>query len=552
MTILINMQYTQGKAGHEEVKRAKAEFVAAAYTPDGQHIWPTPNEAYLSMTCKAVGDQDWMVPFKCTLGHCDDCPKLKRAPGEDIKTTGNRSNKVSYKEVCTEYRCDKHGFISEYKSICHACDAAGTPKGQRPKVTNKEAEVWRSCSIGEFMDKVYPAQLRAYSHHRFLCNVLGKRGCLGQREATALDKGCVLCHRDYTTRVPMQFNNATMGVGMSSVPTVGMEALLLRMFGKPRKSPEDEEDPLERNLLVWFGYLSDEKQQDARTSFFNSLKMIMKLKERNYLEEDMDQWLKVVSDGCTKQYKCGNVLQTYIWLSDLFRIPIDVMVTAAYHGKSLVDALAGVDKAVLRHDLTDPDGFDSATRSADGTIVAQAEVCETKLSCKSRRYGSVVDTKHKKRHDKAHVDERRYSVSNYSKEYPIPFKDAGFKADPVQFGNESKSGIADHYHFQYHPDLPLNTCAVRRIPCYCQPCKEQSEKPWDYSKTAKEQDRYKTVENCIIRPMMGDYNEWKFITLDLVLSKDEAKNDKAMRQVNHTLQAQLEAHIGRVQVSDQS
>ena len=51
-----------------------------------------------------------------------------------------------------------------------------------------------------------------------------------------------------------------------------MEALLLRMYGKPRKSPEDEEDPLERNLLVWFGYLSDEKQQDARTSFVNSLK----------------------------------------------------------------------------------------------------------------------------------------------------------------------------------------------------------------------------------------------------------------------------------------
>ena len=157
--------------------------------PDGQHIWPTPNEAYLSMTCnKPVGDQDWMVPYKCTLGHCDDCPKLKRAPGEDIKTTGNRSNKGSYKEVCTEYRCEKHGFISGYKSICHACDAAGTPKGQRPKVTNKEAEVWRSCSIGEFMDKVYPAQLRAYSHHRFLCNVFGKRGCLGQREAMAMDK----------------------------------------------------------------------------------------------------------------------------------------------------------------------------------------------------------------------------------------------------------------------------------------------------------------------------------------------------------------------------
>ena len=530
---LINFVYKKGP-GHEAAKTAKAAFVNAAYTEDGKHVWPTPNEAYLSMTCKPVGDEDWMVPYKCTLGHCEACPKLVTAPGETVMTTSNPRNRITYIEICSEYTCTntKHGFISGYTSNCLQCEVDGIPKSQRPKVTRSEVEVYKSCSIGEFMETVYPKQLRAYSQHRFLCHVKGKNGCLGQREETALDPGCVLCQRDYTTRLPMQFNNATVGVGMNGVPTVGMESMTLRMYGIPRKRSEDEEEPEARKLLLWHGYLSDEKQQDARTSFFNSIKMVMAMIERKLLQEDNEEWLFVVSDGCTKQYKCGNMLQTYIWLSDMFRIPIDVMITAPYHGKSLVDALAGVDKSKLRQDLTDPTGFDSATRDADGNIVEQAERCRKSLAHKDRRYGSVVDTKHKKQPDKTRVDERFYSVSNYDKDTPIPVKDCGFKVDPSQFGNDTKSGLAEMYHFQFHPDMPVDTCACRRIGCFCSDCKEQSKKPWDYGKTAKEQERFKTAENCWLNPMMGDYNDWLFINVGLVLSKtDQAKNDKAKKHV---------------------
>jgi hypothetical protein len=66
---LLNFVYKKGKA-HEECKEAKDRFVKAAFTEDGKHIWPTPNEAYLSLTCKAVGEEDWMCKYGCLLGHC--------------------------------------------------------------------------------------------------------------------------------------------------------------------------------------------------------------------------------------------------------------------------------------------------------------------------------------------------------------------------------------------------------------------------------------------------------------------------------------------------
>ena len=312
---LLEFKYKEGKEGHEQLKAAKEDFVKAAYTDEGTHIWPTATEAYLSMTCKPVGDKDWMVPYKCTLGLCDKCPPLPKIPTEDTLHTRNSANRVTYKEICTEYSCEKHGFITGFTANCLACEAKGTPKKNRPKVTHGERELYKSRSIGEFMTDVYPKQLTAYSQHRFLCNILGKRGCLGQREESALDPGCVLCQRDYTTRLPMEFNNATMGVGRTGVPTVGMEGMILKMLFQAEKEPGDEEDPAHEEKLWWFGYLSDEKQQDARTSFFNTFQMLMDITMANFWRKmriNGFMWLATaVPDSTSVEIRCSF---TFGWL----------------------------------------------------------------------------------------------------------------------------------------------------------------------------------------------------------------------------------------------
>jgi hypothetical protein len=298
--------------------------------------------------------------------------------------------------------------------------------------------------------------------------------------------------------------------------------------------------------MHWLGFLSDEKQQDARTSFYNSTKMILRMDMGGYLQADEDQVLHVVSDGCTSQYKCATTLQTYIWLADMFQIPIDVMVTAPYHGKSLVDALAGVDKSLLSNKLIK--GFDSATRGANGKIISQAEVCYKVLADPARRFGDVTDSKHKRKEGEESVEERYYHVSNYTNENPIPIKDCTFKINPQQWGKGTKNKIKEMFHFYYHPDMPVNTCAVRMIPCHCSVeggCKDQIMKPWDLGKSAQDQERFKLAPNCVLTPLLDDLNEWRFITPELV--EGSKNSNKGKRQINKLFQLSLDAHVSKIE-----
>ena len=86
--------------------------------------------------------------------------------------------------------------------------------------------------------------------------VLGKTWSLQQCDMIALENaGSVLCHRDYTTRLPMIPNKQVMGQGMTGTPVVGMEGMVVKI--------KDEIN--DKQQLHWYGWLSDEKQQDART-----------------------------------------------------------------------------------------------------------------------------------------------------------------------------------------------------------------------------------------------------------------------------------------------
>ena len=49
-------------------QRKRDEYFEFGFRDDGQQKIGTPNEAYLSMTCQPVGDEDWMVPYECALG----------------------------------------------------------------------------------------------------------------------------------------------------------------------------------------------------------------------------------------------------------------------------------------------------------------------------------------------------------------------------------------------------------------------------------------------------------------------------------------------------
>ncbi|MGL4283797.1 MAG: hypothetical protein ACRCSI_09370, partial [Eubacterium aggregans] len=76
---------------------------------------------------------------------------------------------------------------------------------------------------------------------------------------------------------------------------------------------------------------------------------------------------------------------------------------------------------------------------------------------------------------------------------------------------DKEQALTDVQNIYTSPDLPYITAAVRRIPCLCQDaCKEQLGKPWDYGKTYKEQDHFKTAPNCRLNRAMGNLNDWTF------------------------------------------
>ena len=101
------------------------------------------------------------------------------------------------------------------------------------------------------------------------------------------------------------------------------------------------------------------------------------------------------------------------------------------------------------------------------------------------------------------------------------------------------------YEFFFSLDLPLNTCAVRRMPCCCKEpgsCNEQKNRGWDFTKSAQDQEKFQRPPNCQLTPTMKDMNNWLFISTHL----QQSTNDEAKAQCNQVLQDSLKLHVREI------
>ena len=161
--------------------RKYGEYRQFLYGENETQNWSTANEAYLSMTCKPVGDENWMVPYECTLGLCKNCPPLPTVQMEDSRIGNNSIGMVTYRENCIVYYCEKHNAHG-FHSKCIMCANDNLPAAERPRIQSKDTVVFKKLTVGEFKSTIYAAQLRTCSQHRFVRKVLGKTWSLGQRE----------------------------------------------------------------------------------------------------------------------------------------------------------------------------------------------------------------------------------------------------------------------------------------------------------------------------------------------------------------------------------
>ena len=100
----------------------------------------------------------------------------------------------------------------------------------------------------------------------------------------------------------------------------------------------------------------------ANTVYYNMAYLVRKLMEQGSLQKG-GRFL-ASTDGCAKQYKCCTSLYYMSFIATRFEISMDRSIQDPGHGKSLVDAINGVDKNKImrrsRRTVSDPvDAIDS-------------------------------------------------------------------------------------------------------------------------------------------------------------------------------------------------
>ena len=117
-----------------------------------------------------------------------------------------------------------------------------------------------------------------------------------------------------------------------------------------------------------------------------------------------------------------------------------------------------------------------------------------------------------------------------------------------------RNGMNSHYNFRFHPRLGVGYCAARRIPCLCESCKQQLEKPWDNDKPRGDQDMFAENKHCVYWNLFEGLNNWRIIRM--VDKKGmENEDDGFERQIIHNymdLMAEkiAEGEVGAVSTSD--
>ena len=163
--------------------------------------------------------------------------------------------------------------------------------------------------------------------------------------------------------------------------------------------------------MNWRSFLSDNNQQDSKTAYNNTRKLIIYLRDVHKLLPKMANGgvsvLYIRSDGCAAHYRSANCCMMNQLLSFEFGIQIDWMIMCPHHGKSPCDCLGGVDK----HDLMN--GFIKGMSNADMTNWLAMSEAEKGQAFMRRDRWYIGNSKHVPHCGHTTLlDRREYKISN--------------------------------------------------------------------------------------------------------------------------------------------
>jgi hypothetical protein len=198
------------------------------------------------------------------------------------------------------------------------------------------------------------------------------------------------------------------------------------------------------------------------------------MQEKGYLQPNSNTVLHIQSDGCGRQYKCALGMKVNATLALQYRIAINWIITCTHHGKSLVDAIVRINKYNLCNGMIK--GMSSAMIDYDMKKISEANKSCNYLNARNR----TLHSKKKVHQGQRELKSRKYGVTNFNDEKPMPFENtmfelkSGFPKGTKDAGDNTKNGLSEMFNFYF----PQNMSAIRRIPCLCEACHERILLPW--------------------------------------------------------------------------
>ena len=306
-------------------------------------------------------------------------------------------------------------------------------------------------------------------------------------------------------------------------------------------------------LLDFHSFLSDGKVQHASTVYNHLTKLIEKLQESEVLAKSGGSILSF-TDGCASQYRSATSLYFMSLLSSRFGVVIDRGISAAGHGKSIVDAINGVDKnTILRRTARrvqeaeyalDPNSkslqVHSFNNASDERYSAAAD-CKRILQEEGGEGVKSAGKKHQKRESNRGINHRYHHVRGLDE------KLSQARCQTIKIPEKGVT-FTDMYNYYTCPELGGLRAALRRIPCNCSACDEIIRKPWIHGKDPEDQPRFKLAENCSLRPVLGDSNKWYIVDMELSTKGVPEDADEAYEEVLHHMTSTIaeSVEVGQV------
>lgn len=508
-----------------KIKEYENEIMGEDSKPRHTRMW-TACDALACPPIKVAGTELEVPHFKCVLGECKKCG-LYEAPKMELE-----SNKpVSYCLFSNYVACTEHGpkGIKQYdtapKTRCTKCENMGTQEKQRlerkkkqPKIKSKRLRSKHVMPMKKFMAKggIYEQQMKKMLLHKYLVKVMGKLHTTSSRNAEfEFTEGLLQFLRDHAEKwQPRAPNGQIQSEYYGQDVSVSIEGAIAK-FIPLADNPEGLDS--EKVRCEFFSSISDDKRQDGNTVYENIKATIRQLCKRGLVARKTVKVIMDIVDGCAAQYRSGTVLYFLSKLAFELGVIYDRAVQAPGHGKCLIDALNGIDKAFLDRTIDTKTAIESTEENDDyeapkmeiyqvdeeGNRVSAAMWVHKELSSSDRVCGDHSESSKSKKKASQSIMKRTYlhrKVGVANLEY----------LKKIAVGFEKGDGMKNHYNFVADPLLGIGKIACRRIPCSCSGCREQRKKP-----TVEE--RYGPSLDCVLRPIMfdssKDYNSWKIIDL---------------------------------------